>query len=80
MIKTTILVSSPKYSYGSDGKVDDIKITAKYLLLNEQTQKRPEDILSILILMSTTGASCQQFQTNGRHQRIMVKVELPVKG
>ncbi|RDF88663.1 helix-turn-helix domain-containing protein [Leuconostoc mesenteroides subsp. mesenteroides] len=40
----------PKYSYGSDGKVDDIKITAKYLLLNEQTQKTPEDILEYLNL------------------------------
>lgn len=40
----------PKYSYGSDGKVDDIKITAKYLLLNEQTQKAPEDILEYLNL------------------------------
>ena len=40
----------PKYTYGSDGKVDDIKITAKYLLLNEQTQKTPEDILEYLNL------------------------------
>lgn len=40
----------PKYSYGSDGKVDDIKITAKYLLLNEQTQKTPDDILEYLNL------------------------------
>ncbi|MCT4379991.1 helix-turn-helix domain-containing protein [Leuconostoc pseudomesenteroides] len=40
----------PKYSYGSDGKVDDIKITAKYLLLNEQTQQTPEDILEYLNL------------------------------
>ena len=40
----------PKYSYGSDDKVDDIKITAKYLLLNEQTQKTPEDILEYLNL------------------------------
>lgn len=40
----------PIYHYGEDGKVDDIKITAKYLMLNEQTQKTPEDILEYLNL------------------------------
>lgn len=40
----------PSYHYGEDGKVDDIKITAKYLMLNEQTQKTPEDILEYLNL------------------------------
>lgn len=40
----------PVYQYGSDGKVEDIKITAKYLMLQEQTSKTPEDILEYLNL------------------------------